>query len=144
MRWRCLRQAQGDIRIAAAEVGEVIEGAQFQGQRRVGRHELREGRQQQALQHRVGAGQAHGAADHFTTLLHANARRLQGLLGTLGLLRQVARQAGGQITGTAFFKQGLAQRRLQPPHRTEHRGHIHPQQRRRPRQGTAAHQGQDQ
>ena len=40
-----------NVGIAAAQVGEVVRGAQLKGQRWISRHETRQRRQQQRLQH---------------------------------------------------------------------------------------------
>ena len=57
--------AQGDVGVAPAEVGKVVGGRQLQLQGRIARHEARQRRQQQAMQDGVGAGQAHGTAEHL-------------------------------------------------------------------------------
>ncbi|MCY1441392.1 hypothetical protein D9M71_577060 [compost metagenome] len=143
LRWRA-GQAQGDIGIPTAEVGKIIGCAELERQRRIVRHELRQRRQQQTLQDRIGTGQAHDAADHFSALLHTNARRLQSLFSALGLFSQGLRQGGGQVTGAAFFEQLLTQCTLQPAHRSKHRRNIHLQQLRCPGQRAAAYQREDQ
>ncbi|MCY1433010.1 hypothetical protein D9M71_490280 [compost metagenome] len=117
---RCVGQAQGDVGVAPAEVGEGIGGAHLQRQSRVVGHELGQRRQQQAVHHRLGAGQPHRAADHLLATGHGDARRLQRLLGALGLFGQGLGGVGRQVALAALDEQGGAQRRLQPTDRTEY------------------------
>ncbi|MNQ96793.1 hypothetical protein D3C85_1124110 [compost metagenome] len=141
---RRIGQAQGNVGIAPAEVGEGVRGAHLQRQGRVVGHELGQRRQQQAVHHRLGTGQAHGAADHLLATGHGDARRLQRLLGAFGLLGQGLGGVGRQVAFAALDEQGCAQRRLQPADRAEDRRNIDLEQLGSLGQRAATFQGQDQ
>ncbi|MCY1181417.1 hypothetical protein D9M73_219180 [compost metagenome] len=127
LRWR-VGQAQGQVGIAAAQVGEGVGGRQFKRQGRIGRHELGQGRQQQAVQHGIGTRQPNGTADHLLTVLQRHPRGIQGLFGALGLLGQGLGGAGGDVAFAALYEQRGTEGSFHAPDRAEHRRNIHPQQ----------------
>ncbi|MCY1425265.1 hypothetical protein D9M71_410490 [compost metagenome] len=141
---RRIGQAQGQVGIPPAEVGKGIGGRQLQRQCGIRWHELGQRRQQQAVQHGVGAGQAHCAADHLFTMLQCHARRIQRLLGALGLLGQGLGGAGGDVTLAAFDEQRGTQGGFHAPDRTKNSRYIDLQQLGGLGQGAAADQGEHQ
>lgn len=96
------------------------------------------------MQDGVGAGQAHGTAEHLALQFEADARRLQRLFRQFCLLRQAAGGLVRQVAAAALVEQRLAEVLLQPADGPENRRHIDPEQLCGPRQATAANQGEDQ
>ncbi|MNH29248.1 hypothetical protein D3C79_894690 [compost metagenome] len=96
------------------------------------------------MQHGVGAGHAHRAADHLLTVLQRHPRGIQRLLGALGLFGQGLGGAGGDVTLAAFDEQRGTQGGFHAPDRTKNSRYIDLQQLGGLGQGAAADQGEHQ
>ncbi len=141
---RRVRQPEGDVRIPSAQAGEGIGGGDFQGDRGIAWHEFGEPRQEQAAQHRIGAGQAHGTTDDVLTLGQGDPRRVERLFGALGLFGEGLGALGGGVAATVLVEQRDLEIGFELADGAKHRGDIHLQLLGRSGQGPAAHQGENQ
>jgi len=120
-------RAQGDVRVATAQAGQLVAHVELQLQVRMARRQLAEHRHHEAVEHGVGGRDPHPAGDAILARGQLRPCALQFRLDALGMRRELQCQVAGAVAASIALEQAPADALFDPLQGAEDGRGVHAQ-----------------